>query len=141
MNPPNEVERHFIVLMANIDNTKVYELDFGSRLTGANNVSRDLWDLIYFGMEVAAGGTGVTYDPKVSETNPPAATDEECRLNYAAPIAVATITRDQFDPPTPFAVTPGGKLYFAPRFDAGADNNGVAVLRFRARRGLAIMVS
>ena len=122
-----QVERHFEVTFTTVGAASEYVVSIGDANT--------LWELVYHGF-LRSAGTAANYQPVLGEvTAPVAATMEHVRLNYAAVIAVATVTRDQFDPPIPFRADASGQLYYRPNFNAGVNNTAVVVLRFRKVRG------
>ena len=119
--PDSAPEVHIIQVFTTVGSTAEASINLG--------VPNGLWELAYHGFARTAG-TASQYQPLMGETTNPSG--EHQRLNYAAAIAVGTVTRDQFDPPIPFAADAGGNLFYRPGFVGGStDNSGTAVFRFR----------
>ena len=112
----------------NVGTSESTVLDFG-----ADNAGR-LVGLTYFGYK-RSGGTAATYQPYFGEVAAGAITDLDSKVAYPAAIAVATVTKDQYDPPVVFKLDASGRLYLHPGFDAGADNDGDYEAQFQIFRG------
>jgi hypothetical protein len=126
-------ERHITITFTTVGTTAEATISLG--------VNNGLWELVYSSF-LRSAGSAATYQPLLAEASAPvAASMEHCRLNYAAAIAVATVTRDQHDPPIPFKANALGQLFYRPVFNTGADNTATVVLRFRQVKGLGVAVA